>query len=100
MERMTISDNLKVHQKALSALTNSIPSTISLKLHDYVSDPDLANVGSCFTRIVASHVLEHIQQPEEAIRLWASLLADGGVISIAIPCDPRLVLEIRATLHL
>jgi phosphatidylethanolamine/phosphatidyl-N-methylethanolamine N-methyltransferase len=88
MESMTISDDLKVHQRPLAELAESMPSTIPLKLHDYSTDPDFSSVGTGFTRIVASHVLEHIPQPEEAVRLWTSLLAEDGVISIAIPCDP------------
>jgi phosphatidylethanolamine/phosphatidyl-N-methylethanolamine N-methyltransferase len=47
--------------------------------------------GRKFTRIIASHVWEHVDNPEFALKLWASLLEDDGIITIAIPCDPGLV---------
>lgn len=87
-ETMTVSDDLKAHQKPLADLQTKLPSSIDLRLHDFTKDPSFSTVGDNFTRILASHVLEHIPDPEGAIRLWASLLAPDGVMSLAIPCDP------------
>lgn len=39
-------------------------------------------------RLIASHVLEHLPRPTEALRDWSRVVKDGGVISIALPCDP------------
>jgi predicted SAM-dependent methyltransferase len=43
-----------------------------------------------FTRIIASHVLEHLPDPEAQLLSWCSMLCDEGILSIALPCDPGL----------
>jgi phosphatidylethanolamine/phosphatidyl-N-methylethanolamine N-methyltransferase len=87
-EDLTISDDLDAHQKQLSDLRLKVPPSVKLHLHDFTRDPDFSELGGNFSRILASHVLEHIPDPESAIRLWASLLSPHGLMSIAIPCDP------------
>ncbi len=57
-------------------------------VHHFDEDPGLATLEGDFTRILASHVLEHIPNPEEAILRWCGLLAPDGLLSIALPCDP------------
>jgi len=84
----TVSDKISFHRKKLEKLKSDLPSQAELKLHDFDKDPALDNVGSEFTRIIASHVLEHIPDPEGALVTWFSKLARKGVLSIAIPCDP------------
>ena len=44
-----------------------------------------------FDRIIMSHVLEHITNPEEFIFQVMSKLKKGGVLSIALPTDPGLL---------
>ena len=44
-----------------------------------------------FDRIIMSHVLEHIINPEEFIFDVMSKLKKGGVLSIALPTDPGLL---------
>ena len=44
-----------------------------------------------FDRIIMSHVLEHIINPEEFIFEVMSKLKKGGVLSIALPTDPGLL---------
>ena len=44
-----------------------------------------------FDRIIMSHVLEHIVNPEEFIFEAMSKLRKGGVLSIALPTDPGLL---------
>jgi phosphatidylethanolamine/phosphatidyl-N-methylethanolamine N-methyltransferase len=39
-------------------------------------------------RIIASHVLEHIPDPESALINWMNLLSKRGSMCIALPCDP------------
>ncbi len=43
-----------------------------------------------FSRIIASHVLEHLSDPEVNLLSWTEMLSDDGVLSIALPCDPGL----------
>ena len=45
-------------------------------------------------RIIASHVLEHIVDPEKAIIDWINLLNKNGSLCIALPCDPGLLFRI------
>ena len=44
-----------------------------------------------FDRIIMSHVLEHIVNPEKFIFEAMSKLKKGGVLSIALPTDPGLL---------
>ena len=39
-------------------------------------------------RIICSHVLEHVPEPEKFILTLYKLLKKGGTISITLPCDP------------
>ena len=50
----------------------------------------LTYADNTFDRIVASHVLEHINQPHLALKEWYRVLKHGGVLSILIPTDPGL----------
>jgi len=45
---------------------------------------------NCFDRLIASHVLEHIYHPEKTLREWNRIVKNGGIISIALPCDPGI----------
>jgi len=42
-------------------------------------------------RIICSHVLEHIPNPEEFIFTFFKFLKKGGNISITLPCDPGIL---------
>lgn len=39
-------------------------------------------------RIIATHVLEHIPSPVDALTEWTRVLKPGGVLSLILPCDP------------
>jgi len=39
-------------------------------------------------RIICSHVLEHVPEPEKFILSLYKMLKKGGTISITLPCDP------------
>src|SRR6266478_701550 len=40
-----------------------------------------------FDNITIFHVLEHVPNPKQVIERWASLLIDGGTLTIAVPND-------------
>ena len=46
---------------------------------------------SFFDRIIISHVLEHVNNPEEFIMEMMSKLKKGGILSISLPTDPGLL---------
>lgn len=43
-----------------------------------------------FDRLIATHVLEHLERPHEVLREWSRVVRPGGIISILLPCDPGL----------
>jgi len=43
-----------------------------------------------FDRLIATHVLEHIVNPHQALDEWVRVVKPGGVISLILPCDPGL----------
>jgi len=47
--------------------------------------------NSFFDRIIISHVLEHINKPEEFLVEIMRILKKGGVLSISLPTDPGLL---------
>lgn len=80
-----VSDSYNVFKK------NKSLDKIKIKKHIYEDDPSYEyfhknNIK--FSRIIASHVLEHVHDPEEELLKWASLLDENGQLDIAIPCDP------------
>lgn len=54
---------------------------------------DARNPGfadNSFDRLVATHVLEHLERPWEVLREWHRVVKPGGIISLVLPCDPGL----------
>jgi len=47
-----------------------------------------------FNRIIASHVWEHLPNPEEIFLKWINLLDENGRLDIAIPCDPGILFRL------
>ena len=43
---------------------------------------------STFDRLIATHILEHLPQPHDALREWVRVLKPGGCLSLVLPCDP------------
>lgn len=41
-----------------------------------------------FDRVIATHILEHVQNPHEVLMEWTRVLKPGGVLTIVLPCDP------------
>ena len=47
--------------------------------------------NNSFDRIIISHVLEHIPEPEVFLNEMMSKLKSGGILSISLPCDPGIL---------
>lgn len=43
-----------------------------------------------FDRLIATHVLEHVYRPHLALKEWARVIREGGVMSVLIPTDPGI----------
>lgn len=41
-------------------------------------------------RLIAAHVLEHLERPHEVIKKWRRSLKPGGLLSVLLPTDPGL----------
>ena len=70
---------------------NPLPDNYGLKEHYYDDDPEFEGFkvsGLSFSRIIASHVWEHVDDPEVTLLKWVGLLSENGILDIAIPCDP------------
>jgi SAM-dependent methyltransferase len=45
-------------------------------------------------RIIATCLLAHLNNPEQALNNWKRVMKQGGVISIYVPCEPGIFLRI------
>ena len=88
LRRFTISDRMALHGTTMAKLEAEWGGRAEILRHDFDADPELATLPGGYSRIVASHVLEHVAEPERALLRWTALLAPGGVMSLALPCDP------------
>ena len=52
-----------------------------------------------FDRVILSHTLEHIPDPEMFIKSTMKILKKGGVLSISLPADPGLFYRICRTFN-
>lgn len=86
-------------QYILSDLDAKTLEVSKRKLNDKLSDKlkfetqcgeGLSYADNSFDRLIATHVLEHIYQPHLALKEWARVVKNGGVLSILIPTDPGL----------
>lgn len=87
-DEYTLSD---MDPKALNVARGKLSEVYGGKLRFEVqTGANLAYDNNTFDRVVATHVLEHICQPHLALKEWARVLRDGGVMSVLIPTDPGL----------
>ena len=63
------------------------PKNLKFHYFDKAQNYSLLN-NHRFSRIIASYVWEHIENPEENFLNWVKMLDSNGNLSIAIPCDP------------
>ena len=54
------------------------------------SGAGLSYADNSFDRLIATHVLEHINQPHLVLKEWSRVLKNGGMLSILIPTDPGM----------
>ena len=69
-------------------------STIEYPKKVKLEQADAANLqydDDSFDRLIACHVLEHINSPQDVLREWARVVKPGGVLSLVLPCDPGLM---------
>lgn len=57
----------------------------------YYSGDKLPYNDETFSRVIISHCLEHIPYPEQFTYEMLRVLKQGGILSIALPCDPGLL---------
>jgi phosphatidylethanolamine/phosphatidyl-N-methylethanolamine N-methyltransferase len=50
----------------------------------------LSYANNSFDSLIATHVLEHMYQPQLVLQEWRRVLKNGGVLSILIPTDPGM----------
>lgn len=86
-------------QYILSDLDAKTLEVAKRKLNDKLGDKlkfetqcgeGLSYADNSFDRLIATHVLEHIYQPHLALKEWARVVKNGGVLSILIPTDPGM----------
>lgn len=56
-----------------------------------ISGGELPFMDNSVDRIIATHVLEHVAEPVEALSEWVRVLKPGGVLSLILPCDPGIL---------
>lgn len=85
-DRYIISDiDLSMIEAAKKKLNNKPNNSLSF---DVQSANRLTFSDDTFDRLIAVHVLEHINLPHVAIKEWYRVLKNGAVLSILIPTDP------------
>ena len=72
-------------------ITNFNDPKIKVKIYDGKKIPFEDNF---FDRIIISHCLEHILEPEKFLYEMMSKLKRGGVLSISLPNDPALLFRL------
>ena len=72
-----------------------IPDSLSQKVEICQADATaLQYPDDSFDRLIATHVLEHLAQPELVLQEWVRVIRPGGVLSIILPCDPGIAWRI------
>jgi len=68
-------------------LSDTCPEKLGFELQ---SAQQLSHPAQSFDRVIATHVLEHINQPHLALKEWQRVLKDGGTLTVLIPTDPGI----------
>ncbi len=67
------------------------PNLIDRVVFDKQNASQTTYADNTFDRLIASHVLEHIPNPVDALKEWDRIVKPGGIISIILPCDPGML---------
>jgi len=51
-----------------------------------------------FDRLIATCLLIHLAEPEQALAQWRRVVRQGGLLSIYVPCDPGALLRLTRRL--
>jgi ubiquinone/menaquinone biosynthesis C-methylase UbiE len=83
-------------------LTDSDPQALAVARHK-LADANLDKVAfelqtaqqlshpeQSFDRVIATHVLEHINQPHLVLKEWRRVVKDGGTLTVLLPTDPGI----------
>jgi len=74
-------------QNVLDAAASILGSRADVQLLK-LDGRSLPFANDTFDRLIATHVLEHVQDPHLALQEWVRVVRPGGVISLILPCDP------------
>jgi len=79
------SKTLDIAKKKLSLIAANKVS-YDVQAGDNLNYPD-----NFFDRLIATHVLEHIYEPQNALNEWSRVIKNNGIMTIIIPTDPGLL---------
>ena len=83
------------NQKALDVAKRKLPGAKNEQvLFEVEEGGGLSYPDDSFDRVVAVHVLEHINKPHLALKEWRRVVKPGGMLSILIPTDPGVAWRI------
>ena len=84
-------DYYSVDLDTVSGLKEYIKKNYNKIKFSYYEGKKLDFPNNFFDRIVISHCLEHILEPEKFVNEMLRVLNKNGIISIALPCDPGIL---------
>jgi phosphatidylethanolamine/phosphatidyl-N-methylethanolamine N-methyltransferase len=68
-------------------LSDASPDKLGFELQ---SAQQLSHPERSFDRVIATHVLEHINQPHLVLKEWRRVVKDSGTLTVLIPTDPGI----------
>ncbi len=74
-----------LHDSFINQSKDKVNDKVILKIEDATK---LSFEDNTFDRVIATHILEHVQNPHEVLMEWTRVLKPGGVLTIVLPCDP------------
>ena len=77
-----------INEVLLGQATGDLPAAVRIEVQDATS---LTYEDDSFDRLVATHILEHLERPHEVLEEWARVVRPGGVLTILLPCDPGIL---------
>ena len=75
----------------LERVKESLPKKVSIQKCDATSVPF---ADESFDRVIATCLIAHLPNPEEALREWRRILKPGGQLTIYVPCEPGFSLRL------